>query len=272
MAPGQIGAGQGAARPVGAGRGVNTGPDAIRRVAVVIPVHNEEQHLERALTAVRAAEARVAAELPGVAVQVVLVLDSCTDRSLQMAESFSGEDDRWVILPVSYRSVGNSRRAGVDAALAGAGRTAHAGGTAADQAMRGVWLANTDADSCVPEHWLVRQLELAAAGADVVLGTVQPDPSGTHHELLARWHARHVFSEHHPHVYGANLGLRASSYLDVGGFPAVDFDEDRTLVDRLRSSGAGIVSTDSTRVLTSGRTAGRAPRGFAAYLLALAQS
>lgn len=271
MAPGGIGTGQGAPRLVGAGRGVGTGQHRIRQVAVVIPVHNEELHLERALAAVCAAAGRVGAELPGVAVQVVLVLDSCTDQSLQMAETFAGEDDCRRILPVSYRSVGSSRRAGVDAALAAAVRTADAGGTAADEALRGVWLANTDADSCVPEHWLVRQLELAAAGADAVLGTVQPDPSSTHHELLARWHARHVFLEHHTHVYGANLGVRAASYLEVGGFPAVDFDEDRTLVDRLRSSGAAIVSTDSTRVLTSGRTAGRAPRGFAAYLLALAQ-
>lgn len=251
--------------------GIGTGPNAINQVAVVIPVHNEEVHLERALAAVCAAAARVDAEFPGVAVQVVLVLDSCTDRSLQMAETCAGQDDRWLILPVSHRSVGNSRRAGVQAALACAGRPAGAGPAAAAEALRDVWLANTDADSSVPEHWLVRQLELAAAGADVVLGTVQPDPASTHHELLARWHARHVFVEQHAHVYGANLGVRASSYLAVGGFPTVDFDEDRTLVDRLRSSGAAVVSTDSTRVLTSGRTAGRAPRGFAAYLLALAQ-
>ena len=270
MTPGAA-AGEGTGRLIGAGQVAGTGPHAIRQAAVVIPVHNEEQHLERALAAVSAAAGRVNAGLPGVGVQVVVVLDSYTDRSLRMAEAFAAEYEPCVVLPVNYRSVGKSRRAGAKAALESAGSAAQAGGTAADEEMHGVWLANTDADSCVPEHWLVRQLELAAAGADVVLGTVQPDPSSTHHELLARWHARHVFVEHHTHVYGANLGVRASSYLDAGGFPAVDFDEDRTLVERLRAGGAEIVGTDTTRILTSGRTGGRAPRGFAAYLLALAQ-
>ena len=123
----------------------------------------------------------------------------------------------------------------------------------------------------MPRNWLVRQVELAAAGADVVLGSVEPDSDGMHHALIARWHARHVLAEHHSHVFGANLGVRGSSYLKAGAFPGAASGEDRILVDRLRGNGAGIVATDSVRVLTSGRTVGRAPRGFAAYLLALAQ-
>ncbi|MDQ0770853.1 glycosyltransferase involved in cell wall biosynthesis [Pseudarthrobacter defluvii] len=246
------------------------GNNRIQQIAVVIPVYNEEQHLERALTAVQSAADRAERELPGVAVQVVVVLDSCTDRSAAIAAAVAGEDVRFVVLPASFRSVGKSRQAGVGTAL-GNVRSSSTGDGLAGMSLRGVWLANTDADSCVPPHWLVRQLELAALGFDVVLGTVQPDPHGMHHELLARWHARHAGTEDHSHVYGANLGVRASSYLAAGGFPGVDFDEDQALVNRLRSSGAGIAATDTTRVLTSGRTVGRAPRGFAAYLLALAR-
>ena len=248
---------------------VDSGNRGIRQVAVVIPAHNEEQHLERALTAVRRAAERVESEVPDVAVKVVVVLDSCTDGSPAVAAHAAAGDPRCVLLPVAFGSVGKSRQAGVRAALENAAGPAQAGAPA-DQ-MRGIWLANTDADSCVPGPWLLRQLELAAGGSDVVLGTVQPDPHGMHHELLARWHARHSSTENHPHVYGANLGVRASSYLAAGGFPGVDFDEDQALVDRLRRSGARIVATDTTRVLTSGRTAGRAPQGFAAYLLALAR-
>lgn len=245
--------------------------NSIQHVAVVIPAHNEEQHLERALTAVSCAADRVEAELPEVAVQVVVVLDGCTDRSPAVAARAAAGDPRYLLLPVSFGSVGKSRQAGVRAALENSTTRTQAGRAAAAHSLRGIWLANTDADSCVPPHWLVRQLELAALGFDVVLGTVQPDPHGMHHELLARWHARHAGTEDHSHVYGANLGVRASSYLAAGGFPGVDFDEDQALVHRLRGSGAGIVATDTTRVLTSGRTAGRAPHGFAAYLLALAQ-
>ncbi|WP_364398918.1 glycosyltransferase [Pseudarthrobacter sp. LMD1-1-1.1] len=260
--------------PAGPGDDASSPPvqaaNGIQHVAVVIPAHNEEQHLERALTAVSCAADRVEAELPDVAVQVVVVLDGCTDRSPAVAARVAAGDPRYLLLPVSFGSVGRSRQAGVRAALENSSRCTQ-DGRAAGHSPQETWLANTDADSCVPSHWLVRQLELAELGFDVVLGTVQPDPHGMHHDLLARWHARHAGTEDHTHVYGANLGVRASSYLAAGGFPGVDFDEDQALVRRLRSSGAGIVATDTTRVLTSGRTVGRAPHGFAAYLLALAQ-
>ncbi|VXC41121.1 glycosyltransferase [Arthrobacter sp. 8AJ] len=260
--------------PAGPGDDASSPPvqsaNGIQHVAVVIPAHNEEQHLERALTAVSCAADRVEAELPDVAVRVVVVLDGCTDRSPAVAARVAAGDPRFLLLPVSFGSVGRSRQAGVRAALENSSSRTQ-DGRAAGRSPRGTWLANTDADSCVPPHWLVRQLELAALGFDVVLGTVQPDPHDMHHDLLARWHARHAGTEDHTHVYGANLGVRASSYLAAGGFPGVDFDEDQALVRRLRSSDAGIVATDTTRVLTSGRTAGRAPHGFAAYLMALAQ-
>ncbi|WJH24909.1 glycosyltransferase [Pseudarthrobacter defluvii] len=246
-------------------------PRIIQHVAVVIPVHNEEQHLKQALAAVGSAADLLESERPGVEVQVVVVLDSCTDASPSIAAATAEADPRFHILPVSFGSVGKSRRAGVNAALENVSTRPHDGNTAAGDPMQWVWVANTDADSSVPGRWLVRQLELAASGSDVVLGTVHPDPHGMHHELVARWHARHASTEDHPHVYGANLGVRASSYLAAGGFPGVDFDEDRALVDRLRAGGADIIATDTTRILTSGRTAGRAPKGFAAYLLALAQ-
>lgn len=233
---------------------------SIDDVAVVIPVHNEEEHLGRALAGVRAAADEVSARHPGVGVRVMVVLDCCADGSPRLATDFAASDARFNVMTVDFRNVGMSRRAGAE----GLGLTA---GVPAARA----WLANTDADSLVPRNWLVRQVELAAAGADVVLGSVEPDSDGMHHALIARWHARHVLAEHHSHVFGANLGVRGSSYLKAGGFPAAASGEDRILVDRLRGNGAGIVATDSVRVLTSGRTVGRAPRGFAAYLLALAQ-
>ena len=233
---------------------------SIGDVAVVIPVHNEEQHLGRALAGVRTAADEVAAHHPGVSVRVMMVLDSCADGSFRLATDFAASDARFNVMTVGFRNVGMSRRAGAEALGLN-------GGAAAERA----WLANTDADSMVPRNWLARQLDLAAAGADVVLGSVEPDGDGMQNALIARWHARHILAENHSHVYGANLGVRGSSYLGAGGFPGLASGEDRVLVDRLRASGARIVATDTVRVLTSGRTLGRAPRGFAAYLLALAQ-
>jgi glycosyltransferase involved in cell wall biosynthesis len=235
----------------------------IEQVAVVIPVHNEEQHLDRALAGVRAAADLLQRRQPGTGVRILVVLDSCTDNSSALVARFAVADRRFTVLEVSYRCVGESRRAGIRA-LRGDGSSGDQYGPASR-----LWLANTDADSCVPANWLLRQVMLADAGADAVLGTVEPDPHGMDPELLRRWHAKHSFEEDHPHVYGANFGVRASAYFLAGGFPGQRSHEDRTLVERLRRRGFSVTSTDSIRVLTSGRTQARAPQGFGAYLLAL---
>lgn len=235
--------------PPAGGRGID-------RVAVVMPAHNEDQHLGRALRALQLAADALGRHRPDVAAGITVVLDSCTDRSAQVTARYVSSDPRFAALHVRLRSTGASRAAGAQAA----------GINPADGRM---WLANTDADSAVPENWLVRQLELADSGADAVLGSVEPDPSGMDPGILRRWLDRHPFVEDHTHVYGANFGVRASAYLAVGGFPRLRAHEDRTLVERLRSGGYTVTATDSMRVLTSGRTQARAPQGFGAYLRAL---
>lgn len=134
---------------------------------------------------------------------------------------------------------------------------------------RQLWESNTDADSRVPADWLVRHLGLADAGWDVVLGSVEPDSAGMVPELLRSWRLRHPLEERHCNVYGANLGVRASAYRQAGGFPPLRSSEDSALVERLRRRGFAVMATDSTRVLTSGRTVARSPHGFGAYLRAL---
>jgi glycosyltransferase involved in cell wall biosynthesis len=236
---------------------------AIEQVGVVVPAHNEEHHLGRALSGVQGAADALQADSPSVAVRVVVVLDACTDGSAEVACAFAAADPRFEVIEAGFRSVGKSRQAGVRALLP----PESAAGVPASR----VWIASTDADSRVPEHWLVRQLEIAAAGTDAVLGSVEPDPEGMDPAVARLWHARHRLEENHPHIYGANLGVRASAYLAAGGFPSFDAGEDRSLVDRLRLAGAAVYATDTTRVVTSGRLQARARRGFAAYLLALAQ-
>lgn len=234
----------------------------VSHLGVVVPAHNEERHLDAALEAVRTAVADLQVQRPGLGVRVLVVLDACTDLSASVAARFTAADPQFNVLAADFRSVGRSRREGSRAVLAEAGAL----GVPAPE----TWIANTDADSRVPAHWLTRQLELADAGADAVLGSVEPDSDGMDTGLLQRWHARHRLQDNHHHVYGANLGVRASAYLAAGGFPAAESGEDRSLVRKLRSGGAVIAATDSNRVITSGRLEARAPRGFAGYLLALA--
>jgi hypothetical protein len=71
-------------------------------------------------------------------------------------------------------------------------------------------------------------------------------------------------------VHGASLGIRADLYLAAGGFETVTEHEDVSLVDRCRRLGGVVVASDDAEVLTSGRTIGRTPGGYAAYLRAQA--
>lgn len=235
----------------------------IARVVVVMPAHNEEDHLDPALDAVRGALDALHRIRPEVEAGVKVVLDGCTDASAVITARHAAADRRISALEVPFRSAGASRAAGVRAA--GVGISPNRSGKRPLPAAR-IWVANTDADSQVPENWLIRQLEFADAGADAVLGSVEPDPVGMDQELLRRWQERHPFAEDHPHVYGANIGVRASAYLAAGGFPALASHEDKVLIQRLRGRAFTIVSTDSMRVLTSGRTQPRAPDGFGTYL------
>ena len=262
---------------------------AIRHVAVVVPAHNEEEELGPALSAIRhaadalsagnlrrevqAADARSAedsaaeagtAQGPQVSVSITVVLDSCTDGSRDIVRAHATADARVRMIEARARSTGASRAAGVMAALADLEADR---GTNPDT----VWLANTDADSSVPTNWLIRQVELANAGVDVVLGSVEPDARTADPGILRRWLELHPFREDHPHIYGANFGVRASAYLAVGGFPKLQAHEDRILATRLSRQGFLIRSTDTNRVVTSSRTTARAPQGFATYLRALGE-
>ncbi|MGR0160168.1 glycosyltransferase [Paenarthrobacter nitroguajacolicus] len=232
----------------------------IKSVAVVMPAHNEDQHIGKALLALKAAADALQLKHQGLEARIMVVLDNCTDRSAEITAAHVSEDPRFCLVNVTLRSTGASRDHGFRTALAC---------LAADATER-VWLATTDADSTVPRHWLTRQVELANTGSDAILGSVEPDPADMDPAIHRRWLELHPFREDHQHIYGANLGIRASAYLAAGGFPGLRTHEDRVLVERLRRHGFAVTATDTIRVVTSGRTHARAPEGFAAYLRSLA--
>jgi glycosyltransferase involved in cell wall biosynthesis len=239
----------------------------IRQVVVVMPAHNEDKHIGQALAALGTAADSLQQARPEIQVAVTVVLDSCTDRSADITAAYVAGDPRFSSMNVALRSTGSSRRQGIRAALASLHQAQL--NPAQPGSLQALWLANTDADSTVPANWLTRQVKLADDGADAILGSVEPDPDDLDPSLLGRWLELHPFREDHQHIYGANLGVRGSAYLAAGGFPKLRAHEDRVLVERLRSHGFRVVATDTTRVLTSGRTYSRAPEGFAAYLRVL---
>lgn len=99
-----------------------------------------------------------------------------------------------------------------------------------------------------------------------MLGTVLPGP-GLEHGAQRIWARRHHFRENHPHVHGANVGIRADIYTAVGGWPPLASGEVVALAQRAaRDARLRVVRTASTPVWTSTRMAGRAPLGFSSYL------
>ena len=226
----------------------------VDRVLVVIPARDEASLLGRQLTAVAAAATAVRRTRPDVVVATTVVLDSCVDDSAEVASAVP--DVHTVTVEVA--NVGAARRTGIEDAR-------RRGAVAAAR----TWVACTDADSEVPVHWLTAQLALAARGFDLVVGTVWPDPGDSTPDRVARWWDRHTLGDDHPHVHGANLGFRLSAYDTVGGFRDLATGEDVDLVDRLRDAGVAWTAASRLPVLTSARLAGRAPAGFAEYLLTL---
>lgn len=132
--------------------------------------------------------------------------------------------------------------------------------------MDRLWVACTDGDSVVPRLWLVTHLQHAAAGVDLLLGMVTPDEQDLSTGALHTWQSRHPAREGHDHIFGANLGVRADTYLRAGGFASVGTGEDHLLAQSVRRAGGLIVATAISPVMTSARQVGRAPEGFAHYL------
>lgn len=226
----------------------------IRTVHVVIPARDEERRLPETLASVRAARVQLAAARPDLGVEVTVVLDRCVDRSAEVARREAVR-----ILDVDHGDVGAARHAGVLSALA----------TAASRGVesRDLWIACTDADTVVPPHWLTGHVILSDRH-DAVIGTVEP-LGLTDTEVLREWRSRHHLVEGHSHVHGANLGLRGSAYLDVGGFRPMPTDEDVDLVRRIRAHTTRWVATDTVRVASSARRRSRCRAGFSDYLVAL---
>lgn len=218
-------------------------------MGVVIPARNEAALIGACLRRIGAA----AAAVTGHVVHVVVVADACSDATAETARQVGkgwpggGPPARLDVIEAPLANVGAARNLGAALLLA---------------APACSWVATTDADSEVPEHWLAHQLALHALGADAWLGTVRwgpplpPAPSGVLADLSG--------DTGHPYIHGANLGLSAAAYRQVGGFAPLCTGEDVDLARRLLPGRYRVIRGRHAAVRTSARTAGRAPAGFAA--------
>ncbi|MBX8469616.1 MULTISPECIES: glycosyltransferase family 2 protein [unclassified Pseudomonas] len=217
-------------------------------IGILIPAHNEEEWLDECLHA--ALRAGGHPMLAGEPVEILVVLDSCTDRSAHIVSQYPVQ-----ALSIEARNVGQARAIGAQQLLERGAR----------------WISCSDADSRVAEDWLVAQLGL---GTDAVCGTVTVDrwQDGFDEAAQIRYHRDYRACEGHRHIHGANLGVSAQAYVRAGGFEPLSCDEDVQLVRQLERSGASIAWSHRPQVITSARLDSRARGGFGDYLRQLAQT
>ncbi|GAB3460268.1 glycosyltransferase family 2 protein [Streptomonospora sediminis] len=219
----------------------------IRAAAVVVPANDEAGTIGACLHS--AAASLAVCGLPAAERHLIVVADACADATAAIARRAGA-----LVVETGHRNTGAARAAGMRLALE---RTrGHPAGR--------VWLATTDADSIVPLRWVSEQLDYAEAGWDAVVGTITvEDWSGRPPEVAAAFADAYRFrGKEHPHVHGANLGLRASAYLDSGGFRGLSCAEDHALVTTLQDRGHLIRRPADLPVATSARSDSRAPGGF----------
>lgn len=228
---------------------------------VVVPAHDEAELLDACLHALTRAVDHAHAAYPDVIIAAVVVLDACTDDSEAVARRWPLE-----IVVTDAGRVGTARRVGIRHALDALDTAPEESGKGTGATPAATWIATTDADSTVPENWLTHQLDLMSDGADLVLGTVRPDFADLSERHVAYWTSTHTRGMPPGNVHGANLGLRASTYLAAGGFPDLAEHEDAELVRAAVARGAAVRATDENEVVTSGRFAGRTPGGYAMFL------
>src|ERR1700722_8711973 len=191
-------------------------------MAIVIPARDEQELLPRCLRSVQNARLMLPSHVTS---DLIVVADQSTADTYQVAWDFVQRNG--TVVETQAGCVGAARALGVRHAL---------------ERYRGprnrCWLANTDADCQVPATWLQDQLAVANAGYSAVAGIVAVDSFAEHESFVSERFQRSYLLHAdgtHPHVHGANLGVRADAYLQAGGWRDLFTAEDHDLWRGLRS-------------------------------------
>jgi glycosyltransferase involved in cell wall biosynthesis len=218
----------------------------------VIPARDEARTITACLNSVLAALDRCQPSLD--ASWVVVVADFCRDSTATLGRG--ALQNRGQVVECEVSSAGAARQLGAAEVL----------NHLADVPPSQLWIANTDADTCVSRNWFQRQLGLADRGYCGVAGIVRVrQVTGLNRQTLQLLLADYTIHPDgtHPHVHGANLGVRADAYIDAGCWSRLALAEDHCLWARVNARGWPTAACTKTIVHTSGRLRGRATGGFA---------
>ncbi len=230
---------------------------SIDRLLIAVPARDEEASIDECVHSI--VEACEAAGLP---FQVHVAADSCTDGTVAKLDALRNVHDELRVALGDWGNAGAARRAAVDSFL-GTERSCR-------WSPSSTWLANTDADCIVPRDWITSQLRYAS-WCDAVAGIIDLDQGQVSPLVYRRFVATYQKDgDTHPHVHGANLGVRLSAYLAAGGWSnELEVGEDHRLWQDLHRSGSILWPSTQVRVVTSARTHGRVEGGFATNIRTL---
>ena len=256
-------------------------PEAACTACVVIPARNEEDGLAATLHALRVQVGLDHQPLDPRSYEVLLLLNNCSDGSLAVAQAYAATypDLRLCILEASFAPeqahVGTARRLLMDLACERL------------EAVGGLALLSTDADTLVAPDWIAQNLAAIAAGAEVVGGVIHLfaedyasltpevrtayDRDRSFQALVARLESlldpddADPWPRHLEH-FGASLACTPAVYRRCGGMPPVKPLEDVAFIDALRKVGAHIRHAPDVHISTSARLDGRAEVGLSGQL------
>jgi GT2 family glycosyltransferase len=237
-----------------------------RNVVIAIPVKNEEARLNACLASL--ARQIIAPD------HIFLLLNNCTDRTVEIARAAALADPRIIISEVelegSLANAGEARRLALASAAGLAG-------------PHGV-IITTDADCQPDDGWTAKNLREIARGADVVCGAArivaEPGHAGLHFDLAREAMYAALLDEmaslvdpdpadpwpRHQQHSGASIAMTSAILHAAGGAPRVPHGEDRALIERFRLVDAHIRHAPDIEVPVSGRLQGRAKGGMAESL------
>ena len=227
-----------------------------RALGVVLPVHNEEDLLGAALNSLQDAFTFICRWR--IDLQLVIVLDSCTDSSAQIVEQWhhrrqtESNSPEVTVVTSERHNVGFARGLGCATLLDTWNRL--------DPAT--IWIATTDADSRVPKEWLKAQVIQHELGVGLWCGRLSVNDWSSRQEGTSEQWQREYEKEADP-IHGTSLGCNAELYLASGGFRPIESSEDRDLCRSLQAMGTVVHFDSSVPVVTSARRDARAPLGFA---------
>ncbi|GAC1426406.1 MAG: hypothetical protein NVSMB62_23940 [Acidobacteriaceae bacterium] len=256
---------------------------------VIVPARNEERGLWATLDGLAAQVDITGCPLPKVSFEVLLLLNNCTDTSMEVAKAWKAAHPH-VPLHIIERTlssedahVGMARRLLMDTAWRRLTQTGSSDGHA--RTTRAI--LSTDADSVVAPDWIARNLRALEEGADAVGGEIrltysdlQRLPLGARRAYLRDRQYQRLVAEledlldpqagdpwpRHLEHFGASLACRAETYARVGGMPPVAQLEDVAFVDLLRRMDARLRHDTQVVVHTSSRLDGRVGAGLSKQL------